>query len=535
MAGYKETPRQKMISMMYLVLTALLALNVAKQILDAFVVVNESMEATNENFSQKINQTYAKFKEQYALNPEKVGKYWEKAKKVQTLSKSINDYIDTLKVTVIAKTEKIPHSVADTIKLIDIKNKDNFDMPTHYFIGTDMKKGIAYDLKDSISAFRERILSFINEEDRPTFANKIGLVTEGDFRDADKQKQSWEEHNFYHTILAADVVLLNELKAEVYNAESDIVNYLLASISAKDFKVSDVEAKVIPESKYVFQGDDYTAEILVAAVDNTQNPEVYILDGADTLTVANIDRAKKYIGKAGVVKLELPANSLGEKKYAGLIKLMTPMGVPRYFGFKSDYIVAKPSATISPTKMNVFYRGVDNPVAISASGKSDAQLQPSITAGSLTRSSEGGWIVKNIPNNANKVTIKVYADDAGGKKFMGEQEFRVKRLPDPIAKVPGTKSGKIAKNQMLANAFLMCRLPEWVDFEYPFKVTSFTMIVPSGGGYVTPEKSKNQMFTDKMKRLIKGAKKGDIIIFKDIKVKGPEGPRKIESINVEIK
>jgi predicted CoA-binding protein len=120
MAGYKETPRQKMISMMYLVLTALLALNVAKQILDAFVVVNESMEATNENFSQKINQTYAKFNEQYALNPEKVGKYWEKAKQVKNLSKSINNYIDTLKVTVIAKTEKIPHSVADTIKLIDM-------------------------------------------------------------------------------------------------------------------------------------------------------------------------------------------------------------------------------------------------------------------------------------------------------------------------------------------------------------------------------------------------------------------------------
>jgi len=534
MAGYKETPRQKMISMMYLVLTALLALNVAKQILDAFLVVNESMEATNKNFSQKIDQTYAKFNEQYALNPEKVSKYWDKAKEVRLLSESIISYIDTLKTTVISRTERIPKSVADTIKLIDIKNKDNFDAPTHFFMGTDMKKGVAYGLKDSINTFRGKILSYIDEEDRPTFSAKIGLITEGDYRDADKQKQTWEEHNFYHTILAADVVLLNELKAEIFNAESDIINYLMASISAQDFKISDVAAKVIPESKYIFQGDNYAAEILVAAVDNTQNPEVYILDGADTLTVANIDRAKKYMGKAGVVKLELPANSLGEKKYAGLIKLMTPMGVPRYYGFKSNYIVAAPSATISPTKMNVFYRGVDNPVAISASGKADAQLQPTISAGSLIRIGKGGWVVKNI-TNVNKVVIKVYADDAGGKKFMGEQEFRVKRLPDPIAKVPGTKSGRIAKNQMLANAFLMCSLPEWVDFEYPFKVTSFTMIVPSGGGYVTPEKSTNQMFTNKMKKLIKVAKKGDMIIFKDIKVKGPEGPRKIESINVEIK
>jgi gliding motility-associated protein GldM len=535
MAGYKETPRQKMIAMMYLVLTALLALNVSKQILDAFLVVNESMEVTTKNFSQKIDETYAKFNEQYALNPEKVGKYWDKAKEVHSLSNSMIQYLDTIKTTVISKTEGVPKSVADTIKLVDVDKKDNFDIPTNYFMGGEIKKGVAFDLKDSIIKFRQEVLSLVKEEDRPTFDAKLGLITDGDYHDADKQKQTWEQHNFYHTILAADVVLLNKFKAEVYNAEADIINYLLSSISAQDFKISDVAAKVIPESKYVFQGEDYAAEILVAAVDNTQNPEVYILEGADTLKEADIDRAKKYIGEAGVVKLELPANNIGEKKYAGLIKLMTPMGIPRYYGFKSNYIVAEPSATISPTKMNVFYRGVDNPVAISASGKSDAQLQPVITAGSLTRSSEGGWIVKNIPNSANKVIIKVYADDPSGKKFMGEQEFRIKRLPDPIAKVPGTKSGKIAKNQMLANAFLMCRLPESTDFEYPFKVTAFTMIVPSGGGYVNPEKATSQMFTDKMKKLIKGVKKGDIIIFRDVKVKGPEGPRRIENITVEIK
>ena len=531
MAGYKETPRQKMISMMYLVLTALLALNVAKQILDAFVVVNESMEATNENFSQKINQTYAKFNEQYALNPEKVGKYWEKAKQVKNLSKSINNYIDTLKVTVIAKTEKIPHSVADTIKLIDIKNKDNFDMPTHYFMGTDMKKGVAYDLKDSINAFRERILSFINEEDRPTFSKKIGLITEGDFRDADKQKQSWEEHNFYHTILAADVVLLNELKAEVYNAESDIVNYLFSSISARDFKVSDVEAKVIPESKYVFQGDDYAAEILVASVDNTQNPEVYILDGADTLIEANIGQAKKYIGENGVVKLELPANTLGEKKYAGLIKLMTPMGTAKYYGFKSDYIVAKPSATISPTKMNVFYRGVDNPVAISASGKSDAQLTPIISAGKIIRNKDGGWIVKDIPGNAIDVTITVKADDHGKSKVMGMHKFRVKDLPDPIALVRGAKKNKIKKNVLLKNPRLICRLPDGVDFEYPFKVTSFTVVIPTGEkGYAITELSNSSKLTDRMLQAIKNMKKKDLIVFKEIKAKGPIRTRNLNNV-----
>ena len=126
MAGYKETPRQKMIAMMYLVLTALLALNVSKQILDAFLVVNESMEVTTKNFSQKIDETYAKFNEQYALNPEKVGKYWDKAKEVHRLSNSMIQYLDTIKTTVISKTEGVPKSVADTIKLVDVDKKAGY-------------------------------------------------------------------------------------------------------------------------------------------------------------------------------------------------------------------------------------------------------------------------------------------------------------------------------------------------------------------------------------------------------------------------
>src|SRR5208337_799731 len=101
MAHGKETPRQKMIGMMYLVLTALLALNVSKQILDAFIVVNESMETTNQNFSKKLESTISNFKIQYDLNPNKVGPYWEKAKQAHLLSTNLAAYIDSIKTTVI--------------------------------------------------------------------------------------------------------------------------------------------------------------------------------------------------------------------------------------------------------------------------------------------------------------------------------------------------------------------------------------------------------------------------------------------------
>ncbi|MCD4698241.1 MAG: hypothetical protein K8S16_18605, partial [Bacteroidales bacterium] len=133
MAGYKETPRQKMIAMMYLVLTALLALNVSKEILDAFLVVNDSIDVTNEKFARKIDETYLEFEKQYELNREKVGDKWEKAREVRAYTNSMEKYIDSLKFEVIRQTEGITFEEAKVIVLIDVKKKDNFDTPTNFF------------------------------------------------------------------------------------------------------------------------------------------------------------------------------------------------------------------------------------------------------------------------------------------------------------------------------------------------------------------------------------------------------------------
>jgi gliding motility-associated protein GldM len=534
MAGYKETPRQKMISMMYLVLTALLALNVSKEILDAFLVVNESIEVTNENFSHKIDKVYADFQGQYSLNKEKVQDEWDAALKAQKYSRRLEKYVDSIKFEMIAKTEGVPFDTAKIIELVNIKKKDNYDIPTNFLVGSDTKRGVAKDMVDSINVYREKMLKLVDEDVRDNFDKRIGLKTDGTYKNATGQTQDWVTHNFYHTILAADITILNKIKAEIYNAESDIVSYLYSSITKEDFKFSDVQAKVIQNSNYIFQGDDYTAEIIVAAIDETQNPVIHYLENADTMLQSQLDNPNVVTieGEGGSVNLTLPANSEGMKKYAGLIEMKDPMGIKSYYPFKREYIVAKPSATISPTKMNVFYRGVDNPVSISASGLADSQIHPTITDGSITRT-DTGWVVNKISTNAFETTISVRSKDG---KIMGSQYFRVKPLPNPLAKIYGSKEGKISKKKMLTNPFLLCRLPEYVDFKYDFKVLSFTMIVPSGGGgqFVSTEKAESNMFTDKMKNLIESLKKDDIVIFQDIKVQGPERTRKIESINVTI-
>ncbi|MBC8486887.1 MAG: gliding motility protein GldM [Bacteroidetes bacterium] len=531
MAGYKETPRQKMIAMMYLVLTALLALNVSREILSAFLVVNESMETTTEQFSLKVDEIFTDFEAQYTINPKKVGKYWEQAQTARSLSDSLVNYIEGLKAKVISLTEGISIEEADTISLYNINKKDNFDRPTNFFIGSDTKKGEATNLLDSITTYKEKMIKLVDEDDRAGF--DLGLKTDGDYRNADGKSQPWARHHFYHTILAADLAILNKFIAEIYNAEANVINYLYSSISAEDFKFDEVSAKVIASSNYIFQGDDYRAEIIVAAYDSKQHPDIYVLEGADTLPHGKINLAKKIETDKGKGILILPQSTEGTKKYAGIVQIKNPWGVPTNYHFKSEFIVAKPSATISATKMNVFYRGVDNPVSISASGKADAQIRPDITSGRIVRTDQG-WVVRNIPPEAYETTIRIFAEDNGGRKFMGEQLFRVKRLPDPIAKVIGISDGKISTKKMLANPFLLCQLPEGVDFEYDFKVTSFTMFIPQGGGYFSTEKAENQMFSQKMVDQIQNLKKNDVILFQDIKVRGPEGPRKIESINITI-
>ncbi len=531
MAGYKETPRQKMIAMMYLVLTALLALNVSREILSAFLIVNESMETTNMQFSTKVDEIYSDFEKQYSINPNKVEEYWNKARQVQALSDGMVKYLDGLKANVISVTEKISLEEADTIRLQYVQKKDNYDDPTNFFIGSDTKKGEAEVLLAKISEYKQSLLKMVNEKDREGF--QLGLKTDGEYKNADGKEESWQMHHFYRTILAADITILNKLITEVYNAETNVVNYLYSSISAEDFKFDEVNAKVIPNSNYVFQGDKYTAEILVAAYDTKQDPEVYVLEGTDTLTEALFSRATRIEGKGGIVNLELPASSEGTKKYAGLIRLKTPWGTAKDYHFNHDYIVAKPSATVSATKMNVFYRGVDNPVSISASGKADAQLSPEVTAGKIMRT-DTGWVVRDLPPDAYETTVRINAEDNGSRKFMGQQKFRIKRLPDPIAKIIGAEDSKVSIKKMLANAFLVCQLPDYVDFQYDFRVTSFTMFIPQGGGYFVTEISESQMFTEKMKSQIQSLKKNDVVVFRDIKVKGPEGPRKIESINITI-
>ncbi len=529
MAGFKETPRQKMISMMYLVLTALLALNVSRQILHAYLIVNESIETTRDQLDEASTNLYVEFKKQNQISPKKVGPKWKKAQEVRRVSKEFRHCIDSLKFRLIAKTEGIPYDTAVTKKLEQITKQDNYDIPTHFLIGNDMKKnGKGYELVDTIRNYRNKLYSFLDSPNDSAFA-KIGLEEiDKQFRNKDGHKEDWAWHNFYHTILSADVVILNKLIVESMTSETNMVRYLFNSITKSDFKFDATKAVVSYESNYVMSGDKYNADIMLAAYDSKSKPDIYFMENIDSLKASNIPKAKKLEVEDGMAHIEL-SGGIGVHKYAGLIAVKDPTGAIKYNPFSGKYIVAKPAASVSATKMNVFYRGVDNPVTVAASGNYKT-ITPRISAGSIVPDGKGSYIVKNLPLATKEVTVSVLGDGSN----LGGQVFRVKDLPNPNAFIPGNKEGKIKKSSIMANPLLIAKLPKWVEFEFRFKVISYELKIPEGGGDVVTYKGKGSRLTQDMLNKIKTLQRKDMLIFMNIKVKGPLRTRKISQVVFEL-
>ena len=562
MAGYKETPRQKMIAMMYLVLYALLALNVSKQVLDAFLVVNENVENTNTSLSSKIAATYDRFQTQYQLNPDKVGPYWDQAKEVRSASNAMVNYLQHLKLKLVEVSERkdsafvMNHYFFDTlvpdpfhpgemkkIKELNLRivpTKDRYNDVTNYMIGVGTsKKGEAYRLSKKMDAYREKIIQIMHLPENTT---KVGLVTNRlgnkkiTYYNADRQKQDWENHNFYYTILAADITLVNKIISETKMAEFDALNYLYSSITESDYKFDHVDAKVIPYSTYVLKGNTYKAQVLVAAYDTKTKPKVYILPGADSITDKNIARAQKVQGRGGTVQIEFPAKKEGIQKYAGIIEMIDPKtNQTAKYSFTGKYMVAPPSLTVAPLRMNVFYLGVENPVSITAPGLSSSQIRPHISAGKLYKKGRS-WIVKiTRPVPGNKVYVSATAEIDGRNVLLGRSEFRIKRVPSPTAEIAGQSNGVIDKNTLLAARAIIPNMKDFLFDNYYFKVTSYSFATLINGDWLQ-QNIKGNVFPPEAMKMIRNAKHKQKFFFENIQAIGPDGSvRTLNPISLEIK
>ncbi len=516
-----ETPRQRMISMMYLVYTAMLALNVSAEILQAFVTVGDSMEVTNNLLAGKAESTYITFENSYRQDPGKVGENWAKAQEVKEKTKAIVDYIDNMKYELFVVVEGTPGGVPEAKKLLKEKGfdavvkKDEYSSPTNYFLAgsEDGSKGKAIELRKKIEAYQKDMLTYASGTFKETL-KKMQIKTEGTWKNAAGDDLNWQMYNFFHTIALADMVLLNKFKSEIKNAEVDLVNHLYSAVSADDFKFNTVVAKVIPKSTYIIQGGQYEAEVFVAAYDSRSE-------------LTGEVRGQQYTGDSGMLKLKFGAGALGPQKYKGTLFVKKETGAVPY-EFESEYFVAAPSATISPTKMNVLYIGVENPISVSVPGANPRDVEVTATgAGIALRKVKDGEFVATV-KSPGKASINVSAKMSGKMMNMGTMDFRCKAIPKPVAKVGTYSGGRIPKESLLTQGAIRVAM-EGFDFPVTYMVTSFTMSFNTGGDAQAPLQATGSQFTAEMKAKISKLRRGNKVYIENIRAKGPDGEKAVSN------
>ncbi|MBQ9508199.1 MAG: gliding motility protein GldM [Bacteroidales bacterium] len=531
-----ETPRQKMIGMMYLVLTAMLALNVSKDIIEAFSLVDDTMVASTANTMAKNESDYSWLQGQKAiLGAEKVKDAEQKANVLKQKTDALINEIEEIKKGLIIYVDNTYEDKEGKPKTVaTIQSKDERSKPTQYMI----EQKNATKMKEAIIKYKAEILSLVDDPNqREAMSKTIGLNVEQTFKGKEgATTQSWEEHNFYDVIMSAAVTLINTTEGEVRNAESKMLEYVKNSISASDFKFDNVSGRAIPNSRMVFTGDKYTADIIVSAYDTKSTPEVYYKTGVDTLTVDQLGSATKLEGENGLVRLELGAGGVGEQRYAGLIKIKAPDGTDQYYPFNDRYMVVKPSATISAEKMNVLYAGIANPVSVSAPVAPD-QLSVNFPGCGVTRAEAGKFNI-SVPTSliGNTVEATVSANLGGKTQAMGSTTFRVKRVPDPRATIGANiRGGKRSKNELTANPFIRAAMGD--DFAYDLKwtINSYQVIFISKGYEDNPLTCTGATFSDAVKQKIAKSGSGTTIIFTGIKASCEAGQRTLDEITVRIK
>ncbi len=491
-----ETPRQKMIGMMYLVLTAMLALNVSTDILSGFTLVDNSLHESTKTSEDRNALMMESFRAAAETNPDKNLSWYEKACGLRDKSDSLYAYIDNFKYNIVRLADG---KNADP-EARNIVGKSNLDVTGQYGI----VEGNGAILKEKIHEYRDYLIALSDSTKTQEF-NTLFATNEGKTNDG--QPISWEATLFEGMPVGASVTLLTKIQSDIRTAQGRMIQYLQMATDASDLRVNKMEALVIPKSSYVIKGQKYSAQIVLAAVDTTQKP-TYFINGAR-------------ISDNGLY--EFTANTLGTHQYTGQIVVRGGDGTETPYPFRSEYSVGEPSVTISNDDLDAVYRGYKHTFSISVPGMSNDKIYVKVDNGKITKKGNI-WLI-DAPTNASTMKVSVFADVNGTNQFMGDQSYRVLPLPEPAAsiKVGDKEYSSEIGNSVINNpkATVVAGYGSDVLIDLGYTVTAFTLRVK---GRVIP--SSSNKFTEDQRRQLSKLKRGDDISIVDIHVVTETGLKK---------
>ena len=502
-----ETPRQKMIGMMYLVLTAMLALNVSTDILNGFTLVDNSLHSSISATDTRNAKLYRDFQAANADNPEKTQEWFDKAKEVQHRADSLYNYIQDFKEHIALLADGKKHVDELRAQGLDptmhIEGNSNLDVTGQYAI----VQGNGIILKEIVAYYRDYAASLAESDAELRNAILQALATERGYNAHEKDSCDWEVAVFDGMPVGASITILTKMQNDVRTTEGQLIQYLMDRTDAGDLRVNKLNAYVIPNSNYVIRGGKYSAQIILAAVDSTQRPEYYV-EG-------------QRLNDHGIY--EVAASGIGVKKYSGWIAYQNPStGEMENLPFSSEYSVGEPAVTISNNDLNIMYRGYDNKFSISVPGVANEKVKVNVNGASV-RQQGGVWIIKP-GDNTKSVTISVSAELDGKMQSMGSRDYRVKALPKPGAYF---KSGEneyngerpIPRSALLntASTVIASYGPDGL-LDLPFQITGFRANING----VLVESKSNKFSKEQLDRMAK-LKPGNSVIITDIRAKGPDG------------
>ena len=503
-----------MINLMYVVLMAMLALNVSNEVLNGFSIVEESLNRTTENAAKENLAIYEDFEQQMQANPQKVREWYDKAQQVKSLSDSLYNLASDLKLAIAREADGKNGNPAS------LQNKEDLEAANQVMLAPGRGRG--EELKGAIDAYRERILTMIPDtaqqrriaSDLTTDVPPTGLG------------KNWPEYMFESMPAAAAVTLLSKLQSDVRNAEKEVLHTLVQNIDVKDIRVNALEAFVIPNSQTIVRGDKFSAHIVMAAVDTTQIPEIYI----------------------GNQKVDLQDNiyerictSTGDFTLSGYIQTINGNGDQIRRDFEQKYTVVDPSATVSADLMNMLYAGYANPISISVPGVPQNKISATMTNGSLTPTGPGRYIAKPTQIGQD-ATITVTSTNTGRPQQMGQFTFRVRRLPDPTPYIDmkdekGSpiryKGGGLAKASLMAIDGIGAAIDDGI-LDIGFRVLSFETVFYDNMGNAVPMVGEGDKFSARQKDTFRKLTRNRRFYISRVKAIGPDGIERTLPTSMEI-
>ena len=491
-----------MINLMYIVLLAMLALNVSTEVLQGFAVVQESLDRTTRNASSENEAIYGSFKDQMAANPEKVREWFAKATQVRDMSDSLYNFAEALKVAIVKEADGPDGDVHN------IDNTDNIDAAATVMLSPIGGKG--RKLYNAINSYRDRILTYVTDpRQREIIMSNLSTKVP---RHKNNLGKNWQEYMFENMPVAAAVTLLSKLQNDVRYAEGEVLHTLVSNIDMKDIRVNKLAAFVVPEKTTLYPGERFMANIVMAAVDTTQQPEIYV-NGA---------RVNTHNGQ-----YSFTAGGVGEHQFSGYILMRNARGdvLRRNFLQKYSVIPVPGGATIAADLMNVLYAGYSNPMSVSVPGVPQNGVSVSMTGGRLIAKGAGRYVA--VPSAVgHDVTFRVTARDGDKTRSFPPFTFKVRKLPDPTPYIAlGTdryKGGNLTKAGLMGASTLNAAIDDGI-LDIQFRVTGFSTVFYDNMGNAVQMASQGNAFTERMREQFRRLSRGRRFYITEVHAVGPDG------------